>query len=49
MTKPRIYVAGHKGMVGSALVRILKKRKFEIITKDKSQLDLPDQSQVKIF
>ena len=50
MTKPRIYVAGHKGMVGSALVRILKKKEnFEIITKDKSQLDLLDQSQVKNF
>ena len=36
-------------MVGSALVRILKKENFEIITKDKSQLDLLDQSQVKNF
>jgi len=26
MANPRIYLAGHKGMVGSALVRILKKK-----------------------
>ena len=35
MSKPRVFIAGHKGMVGSALVRLLKKKKIEIITKEK--------------
>jgi nucleoside-diphosphate-sugar epimerase len=34
MTKPRIFVAGHKGMVGSALLRLLKKQEVEIITRE---------------
>lgn len=49
MYKKRVYVAGHKGMVGSALVRVLKKKNYEIITKEKTQLDLLDQSLVKNF
>ena len=40
MHKPRIFIAGHKGMVGSALVRILKNYDVEIITKTRSELDL---------
>ena len=34
MNNPKVYVAGHKGMVGSALVRLLKRKKVEIITKE---------------
>ncbi|MDA8612575.1 GDP-L-fucose synthase [Candidatus Pelagibacter bacterium] len=49
MSKPRIFVAGHKGMVGSALVRFLKKQDFEIITKDRKELDLLKQDSVKSF
>lgn len=46
----RIFVAGHKGMVGSAVVRALKNRGFEnIITKDRSELDLLRQSAVDDF
>ena len=40
MTKPKIFIAGHKGMVGSALVRLLKNKEVEIITKDRKELDL---------
>ena len=37
----KIYVAGHKGMVGSAILRLLKKNKFEnILTTSKEELNL---------
>ena len=49
MTKTKVFVAGHKGMVGSALLRILEKENFEIITKDRSELDLLNQTEVKNF
>ena len=49
MREEKIFVAGHKGMVGSALVRLLKKKKNIIITKEKSELDLLNQDQVKKF
>lgn len=45
----RVFVAGHKGMVGSALLRLLKKKKIEIITIDKSDLNLLDQRKVQRF
>lgn len=41
----RIYVAGHRGMVGSAIVRQLKVRRYRnIITRSRAELDLTDQS-----
>ena len=49
MDNQKIFIAGHKGMVGSALVRFLKKKNVEIITRDKSELDLLNQSDVKNF
>ena len=49
MANPRIYLAGHKGMVGSALVRILKKKNTELITKDRKDLDLINQAAVQDF
>ena len=50
MVNPKIYVAGHKGMVGSALVRILQKNsKIDLITKDKKELDLINQTAVQEF
>ena len=49
MRKPKIFVAGHKGMVGSAIVRFLKKQKCKVITKDRSSLDLLDQKNVQKF
>jgi GDP-L-fucose synthase len=40
MLKPKIFIAGHNGMVGSSLVRLLKDKNVEIITKNKKELDL---------
>lgn len=46
----RIYVAGHRGMVGSALVRLLEKRGFNNLIKFSSkELDLRDFIAVKNF
>ena len=46
----KIYVAGHNGLVGSAIVRILKKNGYQnIITIDSASLDLRDQQAVKKF
>ncbi len=46
----RIYVAGHRGMVGSALVRNLEKRGTgEIITRSRDDLNLVDQAAVTAF
>ena len=46
----RIYVAGHRGMVGSALVRRLTSEGYRnIITRTRSQLDLTDQVGVNMF
>jgi len=39
----RVFVAGHKGMVGSAIVRRLATEDCEIITLDRSEVDLRDQ------
>lgn len=45
-----IYVAGHRGMVGSALVRNLQAKGFEnIITRTSSELDLRNQAAVAEF
>jgi GDP-L-fucose synthase len=49
MTKLRVFIAGHKGMVGSALVRILKNKDVEIITKNKAEVDLLNQDKVQNF
>ena len=43
----RVYVAGHRGLVGSALVRRLERAEFSnILTASRDQLDLRDQSEV---
>ena len=48
--KSKIFVAGHKGMVGSAIIRKLKKKGFsKIITVDKKKLNLLDQDKVLKF
>jgi GDP-L-fucose synthase len=45
-----IYVAGHKGLVGSAIVRKLRQAGYKnLILKTKDQLDLSDSSSVKKF
>lgn len=46
----KIYVAGHRGMVGSAIVRKLEERGYSnIITRTSAQLDLKDQENVHSF
>lgn len=46
----KIYVAGHRGMVGSAIVRSLKKAGYNnIITRTHKELDLCRQDQVEAF
>lgn len=46
----KIYIAGHSGMVGSALIRLLKEKGCcNIITKTHSELDLCRQTQVEAF
>jgi GDP-L-fucose synthase len=46
----RIYVAGHRGLVGSALVRQLKARGYtNLITHTHAELDLTDQAAVRAF
>ena len=48
--KPKIYVAGHRGMVGSAIVRQLQiLGNSEIITRTHAELDLINQADVKEF
>jgi GDP-L-fucose synthase len=50
MTKPKIYVAGHNGMVGSAILRILEKQKdVNLITRSRTELDLTNQASVQDF
>ncbi|ROS24498.1 GDP-L-fucose synthase [Raoultella terrigena] len=50
MIKSKVYVAGHKGMVGSAIVRSLSVRDdIEIITADRNELDLLDTNSVNDF
>jgi GDP-L-fucose synthase len=49
MDKYRIFVAGHKGMVGSAIARLLKDQDVEIITKNRTELNLLNQSSVQKF
>ena len=49
-SKAKIFVAGHRGMVGSAIVRILKARGFEnVIVRGRDQLNLLDQQAVYAF
>ena len=50
----RIFVAGHRGMVGSAIVRALNKRTqsgsdFEIVTRTRQELDLEERQAVRDY
>ena len=49
MSKQRIFIAGHKGMVGSAILRHLRDFEIEIITRDRKELDLFKQEDVRNF
>ncbi|MET0981748.1 MAG: GDP-L-fucose synthase [Telluria sp.] len=47
---PRIYVAGHRGLVGSAIVRALRARGHtNIVTRTHDELELTDQDAVRAF
>ena len=49
----KVFVAGHKGMLGSAILRALKKKvkkyNIKIITRTRSQLDLINYEKVSLF
>ena len=46
----RIYVAGHRGLVGSAILRKLERKGFaEVLTATRDQLDLRDQAAVNYW
>lgn len=46
----RIYIAGHQGLVGSAIVRLLKKEGYtNLILRTRSELDLLEPTQVRDF
>jgi len=45
----KTYVAGHRGMVGSAITRVLQARGHQVITRTHKELDLTDQAQVRAF
>ena len=48
--KDKIYVAGHRGLVGSAIVRSLKRQGYEnIIVRTHKELELTDQAAVRAF
>jgi len=50
MSNKKIFVTGHKGLVGSAICKILKKNKYtNILTIDRKKLDLTDQKKVFDF
>lgn len=50
MSKRRVFVAGHLGMVGRALCRqLLLQPEIELITANRTKLDLTDQQAVKQF
>lgn len=48
--QPKIYVAGHRGMVGSAIVRTLQQQgQTNIVTRNHAELDLTNQAAVQAF
>ena len=50
MAEDKIYVAGHLGMVGSAIVRNLKKHDhIKVVTRSHSELELVNQAAVQAF
>ena len=46
----KIFIAGHSGLVGSAIIRLLEKEKFSnLITSSHKDLDLTNQKSVQVF
>lgn len=49
-TSGKIFVAGHRGLVGSAIVRELEKKGYNnLIVRNREELDLTDQQAVRAF
>ncbi|MCW8923285.1 MAG: GDP-L-fucose synthase [Gammaproteobacteria bacterium] len=49
-TESKIYIAGHRGMVGSAIIRQLQQRGItRLVTRTHAELDLTNQQQVRDF
>ena len=49
-TNPKIYIAGHRGMVGSAIIRTLNDQgQTDFITRTHAELDLTNQAAVREF
>lgn len=49
-TQPKIYIAGHRGMVGSAIMRTLQQqRQTNFITRTHNELELTNQEAVRAF
>ncbi|WP_372779911.1 GDP-L-fucose synthase family protein [Litorivivens sp.] len=46
---PKVFVAGHRGMVGGAIVRRLESDGVEVVSANRDQLDLRDSNAVKAF
>jgi len=44
-----IFIAGHRGLVGSALVRKCKARGLRVLTRARQELDLRDGAEVTRF
>ncbi len=47
LTRKRVFVAGHRGMAGSAIVRRLAAEQCEVLTAPRDKLDLMDQATVR--
>lgn len=45
----RVFVAGHRGMAGSAIVRRLKREGCEVLAAPRGELDLMDQSATRVW
>ncbi|WP_329594683.1 GDP-L-fucose synthase [Streptomyces sp. NBC_01005] len=45
----RVFVAGHRGLVGSAVVRRLTAEGYEVVTRDRDRLDLRDAVRTEAF
>ena len=45
----KIFITGHKGMVGSSIYRLLKKGFKNLIVKTRDELDLTNQKTVESF
>jgi len=49
-SQPKIYIAGHRGMVGSAIIRILQQQgQAKLVTRTHAELDLTNQKAVRDF